>query len=61
MVCSLAGATPSNAAFVGANIVNGPGSVRSVTRPDSLRAAMNVEKRGLKTRRSARVQPGAQA
>ena len=47
IVCSLMGGIPSNAALVGANTVNGPGSVRSVTRPDNLRAATNVEKIGL--------------
>ena len=41
------GGMPSKAALVGANTVNGPGSVRRVTRPDSFRAATNVEKTGL--------------
>ena len=54
------GGMPSNAALVGANTVNGPGSVRSMTRPDNLRAATNVEKIGLLARRSRRVQPGTQ-
>ena len=60
MVCIFPGATPSKAALVGANTVKGPGSVRRVIRPESLRAAMKVEKRGLKTRRSSREQAGAQ-
>ena len=46
---------------MGANTVKGPGSVRRVMMPESLRAAMKVENRGLKTRRSARVHAGAQA
>ena len=46
--------------MVGANTVKGPGSVRRVMMPESLRAAMKVENRGLKTRRSRREQPGAQ-
>ena len=60
IVCILPGATPSKAALVGAKIVKGPGSVRRIIRPESLRAAMKVEKSGLKTRRSSREQPGAQ-
>ena len=41
-------------------MVKGPGSVSRMIRPESLRAAIKVEKSGLKTRRSSREQPGAQ-